>query len=419
MKASKPYYIRLISWVVLLLLLCSGDCAAQNYMNAPGGNELYGSSSGKYMQLGSTLMDRKDYSHAIAYFDAAIKAKEHPPLALMNEAVCYYNLKYRSRAMQCLIIILQNYPKSRMVESAKHMLKTITGSNPPAQILVQDRDSSAQSSNRTSGTDNSDKALHYAVSPSGHMIVPCFLNRQPIAGIFDTGASVTWFSNSQLKNAKIELKTKRSNIRTVGIGGESEVQEASVDFWLGNIHKENFLVIVENDEILRRNQGESAVLDYGLVGANAFGDCAFTINDRNHTITFHKNGFTPATNSSALSFRMEGNEIIVRPKVNGRECDMTLDTGCSSVAFTDRLLPAIGMSVPTDSRLGQSLGIGGKRSSRIFEINSIKMGNVEKKNVKAACDMQSGIEYPLLGRSFLEGLILTIDPRQKKLYISE
>ncbi|MBX9686751.1 MAG: retroviral-like aspartic protease family protein [Candidatus Obscuribacterales bacterium] len=187
---------------------------------------------------------------------------------------------------------------------------------------------------------------------------------------------------------------------------------------MGDIHKEALKIYVENDEILRRNQGDEAVFNLGVVGEDAFGDRAYTIDDRTHTIKFHPRNFSLAKNRDAVPFFLEGSEIVVTPKINDREVQMFLDTGCSSTAFSDSSLSAIGMSRPTDAAAAYAIGSGGRRASYVFEIKSIKLGGIEKNNVQASCDLHSTAGRPLLGRSFLSGLVLTIDPVSKLILLS-
>lgn len=419
-----------ISFSISLLFLFSGVFPNTSPAAEIGGNELYGTSSGTNMQKGIELMMNGDYRSAISYFEAAYKAREHPPFACWHQAICYYNLGDKQRCKQYLKFIFANFPKSRMIASAQRTLAIVDSDEPPDEIQMpadyaqtyryagQGAAMSRQGQGRSitgKGSSNSSTAK-FARTASGHMIVTVFINGRPAHAMFDTGAETTLFTSSQLEAARINLNTKRSNVTLVGVGGETGVTEAEVDFSVGGIRK-SMTIYVQNDTVLKNNQGEDSALSYGLLGEDFFGDRAYTIDDRSRTITFYGDGVALPKSANSVHFDREGALMIVTPKVNGRECPMVLDTGCSGIAFSDKHIAGMGLSRPTSANRGEALGVGGRRDSYIFEIDTIQLGGIEKKHVSASCDLHATNSRPLLGSSFLEGLVLTVDPKSRLIYL--
>lgn len=402
-----------------------------------GGNELYGASSGPNMQKGIEMMMNGNYRSAISYFETAYKAREHPPFACWHQAICYYNLGDKQRCKQYLRFIFANFPKSRIIASAQQTLEIVESDEPPDEIKMpadyaqtyrfaggaaankpgaSSISRSSVGSPRMGSSSSSTSTVKYGRISSGHIIVTVLINGQPAHAMFDTGAETTLFTSSQLEAARIKLNTKRSNLTLVGVGGETGVSQAEVDFSVGGIRKQ-MTIFVQNDTVLKSNQGEDSGLSYGLIGEDFFGDRAYTIDDRSRTITFYGDGVALPKSANSVRFVREGALMIVTPKVNGRECPMVLDTGCSGIAFSDKQIAGMGLSRPTSADRGEAVGVGGKRDSYIFEINSIELGGIEKKQVSASCDLHATNSRPLLGSSFLEGMVMTVDPKSRLIYL--
>lgn len=413
-----------ILWVFLLSGVFPGISPAAEL----GGNELYGTSSGPNMQKGIELMMSGNYRSAIPYFEAAYKAREHPPFACWHQAICYYNLGDKQRCKQYLKFIFVNFPKSRMIASAQNTLAIVDSADPPDEIQMPAdyaqtyRFAGGAAANKPGASSISrssvgaTRAVKYGRTSSGHIIVTVLINGQPVHAMFDTGAETTLFTSSQLEAARIKLNTKRSNLTLVGVGGETGVSQAEVDFSVGGIRKQ-MTIFVQNDTVLKSNQGEDSGLSYGLIGEDFFGDRAYTIDDRSRTITFYGDGVALPKSANSVRFEREGALMIVTPKVNGRECPMVLDTGCSGIAFSDKQIAGMGLSRPTSADRGEAVGVGGKRDSYIFEINTIELGGIEKKQVSASCDLHATNSRPLLGSSFLEGMVMTVDPKSRLIYL--
>ncbi len=231
--------------------------------------------------------------------------------------------------------------------------------------------------------------------------------------IFDTGADACFATTSQLSGQGIVLNTQRSNMRMVGIGGETQTQVAQVVIAVGPVARAVSLLI-QDDAVLRANQGASAVVDQPLLGQNFFQDLAVEVDEPTGRIALSAPQTKAVKGEDVIPFHREGNLIIVKPKIMGRECEMILDTGASSVAFTDRQFSGFGFSRPTSANTSTSLGVGGKRSSFMFSVDKVELGPIAREGVRSSLDLNGTMSYPLLGQSFLQGLHFIIEPKLKQ-----
>jgi clan AA aspartic protease (TIGR02281 family) len=199
----------------------------------------------------------------------------------------------------------------------------------------------------------------------------------------------------------------------LGVGGEAQTQIAPVVITVGPIAR-SLNLLVQDDAVLRANQGASAIVGQPLLGQNFFHDLAVEIDETTHRIAFMAPQTKSVPGDASIPFRREGNLVIVKPKIMGRECEMILDTGASSLAFTDRQFSGFGFNRPTNANSATSTGVGGNRSSYMFFVDKVELGPVAREGVKASLDLNGTMTYPLLGAPFLDGLHFIIEPKLKQ-----
>ena len=407
----------IISGTVVLTVLLSS-------FNSARATPLPGSSArNKLTAEALSLFSQNQFKPALEKFIAAYEANEDPPLDCFHQAVCYYKLGEQQRARQMFTFVVDNFSKSEPAKSARTWLADAASWTPGrAARLALAAGTTANTVHvgnamvASTGTIPGRIYVPYTTDAQGLMVVNVFLNGQPIPAYFDTGAEVTLFTASQLARAGITLPpTSGSAVTLTGIAGQSQARQVEVNMSMGNLLT-RLRILVQDDTSLIRNQGATASIGYPLIGQDYFGPLTYSIDDRAHVISF----FTEPLNNhdqNAVPFTVEGKAIIVKPKVNGRECEMILDTGAATVSFSDLQLSAIGMSRPTSAGRGAAVGVGGKREAYLFPVSSISLGVVEKKQVTSSCNIYGTGPKPLLGRSFLKGLKITVDPRAHLLHI--
>lgn len=356
---------------------------------------------------GVAFFQKGQYQEALAKFIASYNANEDPPVACLHQGISYYRLADYKRAEQMFQFTIDTFPDSLAAKTAADWLAMLKKERPGSEAKKIEKDVPGAIL----------MTVPYVLSEDGHMLVTVRINDKPIVCFFDTGAEMTFFTSSQLARAGIKLDTQRSGARAEGIGGEAQLEKARVVVSLGGLYRP-MTIYIQDDGSMIKNSGSDAIFAYPLLGQDFYGGLPYTIDDRSHTISFLKSA--PAgRDPDAVPYTLEGRAIVVTPKVNGRECPMYLDTGASSVAFSDDHLAYYSISRPTNAIKGLSVGVGGQRQSYIFEIDNMSLGPIERKRVRATCSVHSKMGKPLLGRSFLAGLRFTIDPKAKLIHFEE
>lgn len=325
---------------------------------------------------GAKLYAARRYTQAIDYFRAAYTAGIQQANSTYYLALCYHQLGKLEDAGQAYAMVVQNFPGTPAAVNSQKMLTRLG----PVVAQAATSDPQVNWSQTPSNV-----AIPFRKDPQqGWIIIPATIGDAPISMIFDTGA-----------------------------GGEVQSSIVVAEVGVGPI-KRNLAIAVEQDESYIAN-GKQVPTNMPLLGQNFFADLAYTINDAGKTITFKDpvKNTNHANPDREASYRMDGTTMIIRPKVNGRECDMIFDTGCSLIAFADRHMAACGLVLPPGAMSALSGGVGGSRQAFDFSIDSIQLGPVTKRNPQATVLVNSQLPDPLFGQSFLTGLHYTIDPVRK------
>ncbi len=360
---------------------------------------------------GMLLFRQNQFKEALSKFISAYNKNEDPPNACFQQAVCYYKLADYARSKQMFAFVIEKFPDSIPAQSAKGWLADgkLWASLPDADKL------SAKNSVQVAAAVPDQIEIPYKTDSLGMLIVNVSINGRSIPCYFDTGAEVSLFSESQLARSAIALGRGSGTAKLTGIAGETQARLVDVELGLGPL-RQKMKIFVQDDSSMIANQGRNAVFSYPLLGQDFYGMLAYSIDDRKHKIIFHPRGYR-GEKSASVPFSFEGRSIIVKPKVNGRECEMILDTGACTVSFSDLQLASIGMSRPTQAGHGAAVGVGGRRESYMFPIRSIALGQIERNEVNASCNIYGTGSKPLLGRSFMKGLKVSVDPASKLVYL--
>jgi clan AA aspartic protease (TIGR02281 family) len=391
--------------LICLAIICILAGAAQS--QAPVSESAY--------TKGVSLYNTRKFADALAIFETGKIDSTQAANAAYYRALCYHQLGRIKEAAAAYRYVFSKYPQS---PAAKNSLKTLAVLDPAsAAAAIKNLDVP-----RTGKIDWSGLPEHVAVPfKRGHggMIVNAEMGGVPVTMVFDTGASSTTCTETFL--ATHNIKVKRTNIhgRALGVGGEVPTTIAMVDLKVGDLKRQIPLTVQDN-----RNMPDTFPLP--LLGQTFFSDLPYSVDDAHDVIVFSKPAETNLANSSGTSqskpaqrpkllanevpFRRDGGNIVVTVSVNGRECEMYFDTGADILCFADRHLAACGLNRPTSAYQGQGGGVGAKREAFGFTVDSVKVGNVERKHVRAGVLINANFDRPLLGQSFLSGLRYTIDP---------
>lgn len=90
--------------------------------------------------------------------------------------------------------------------------------------------------------------------------------------------------------------------------------------------------------------------------------------------------------------------------INGRSVEFLVDTGASSVAMSDKEADRLGIDYKKTGQLVQVNTAGGSSIGFLVVLKSVKVGELEVRNVKATVIKDTGPQQVLLGMTFLNGL---------------
>jgi len=380
---------------------------------------------------GISSYQKRDFRGALTHFAAAQKAGFQTDNAMYYQALCWQNLGNLQNAKTVFGEIVRCYPSSAAAQQAQVALN---GLSPTLATAAGD---SSWITNKSSGPTKLDPTdwymgykvlseVPYANTRQG-MVLNVMINGKMVPAIWDTGAHGMHFDKSLLVAHGVDISKSHKAGRAIGVGGEVQVYEFDADVVVGR-ESARIPVSYVDDDGAKRAGGEHQPI--GLIGEDFFGKYVYEVDPRSRVIRFLKKTTVdhqhPADQSRQNAYRSMGEPfiwsnglILVTPKVNGRECDMYLDTGCSTTAFSDKQMGRVDISRPADSGYGKSGGVGGSRDSYFFKVSSIVLGPASVRDLQVSVVINSGISAPLLGQSFWGQLRYIVDPEHQIIRIQK
>lgn len=370
-----------------------------------------GAQTSAYEQGVSFYATRK-FPEALSQFESSGIPPSQAANAAYYRALCYHQMGRIKQAIVAYKLVVTKFPDT---SAAQNSLKVLVKLDPSVANAVAHNPLN-QGIDWTGLSD--EVSIPYKKGYGGHMFVQAHINGAPVTMLFDTGAGATTSPQSYLSEHGVIVQKTKYGGRMTGVGGEVPAYVALAQVQLGEL-KRQIPILVEEDEASILNNNAS-VMKYPLLGQSFFKDIPYEIDDSQHLIIFKKpsakmSSKTASTfiNDKEVPYYQDGQHIIVRPKINGRECEMIFDTGASTVAFADRHLAQCGLNRPTDAGHAHGGGVGGQKEAYVFYLDSVSLGPIERKDVRAQVLINSNFPKPLLGQTFLNGLRYTIDPIKK------
>jgi len=107
-----------------------------------------------------------------------------------------------------------------------------------------------------------------------------------------------------------------------------------------------------------------------------------------------------------------GRPIVVTVRLNGRSsARLVLDTGADRSMIRSRSLIAAGVDLARPVARGKIRGVAGETEVSYFNVDSMEIGGARVRSLRvAAYDMGESASDGLLGRDFLDGFNVSIDP---------
>lgn len=401
------------SWILPVLLVLTAVGYAQPVM------------ADEYFNAGLTYFNQRRYKEAAPYFEYCLRNSPWDSNAYYYAALSYHYAGDTAKAKQLYRQVVERFGASGAASMAMAALKRLdpnfqlgrrtqpaTAASPPAAgtsaaAAAQSEDEGLGSAADLASLPN--EARIYYTPSSNSMMVDAELNGRPIRMVFDTGAETCLFGKNHLGQLGIPAPTGPAQAMGGGVGSNKPIEKWIVraNLKLGPIMRTNFPVWVQDK------------LDTDpLLGQSFFRDFEYTVDTGAHSIVFKKRsagGSATAYGSGgrdpyAVPFTKEGNEMVVDVEVNGRSTKMYFDTGAQgTIAFGKTHLGRVGLSVPEDAEEGISYGVGGQTKSMAFTIDRVKLGPIDKRDVKVTVLEESSMGKPLLGQGFFGDWQFTID----------
>lgn len=363
---------------------------------------LYLPASAQEFSQALALYQQKEFKRAIPFFQKAQYKSSTAAKALYYEALCYHHLGNWVLAQVSYRRVVKDFPNSQEAKSALAVLAKLnpkSGVKQALQPLEDERE--AEYKNLPAET----KVSYEPIAGDPRFSVPVKINGVSTKMMFDTGAAVTICPRRWLDAQKIKVKTSGRNQRLGGILGDIYTKTGTVKLTVGAITRTMPVYVVEDSD----NNSNTPP----LLGQTFFKDFEYQIDTINRTLHLkklktlkQKTARAPLYKNfgkNAVPYYQENNHIILTVEIEGRECEMILDTGDPYMTFSEQQFAQLNLS---HTRIGRFSG--GNRS--ILMINTVKIGSIEKHHVPAVVYPSSPVKRPILGQAFLEGLKYTLDP---------
>jgi len=199
----------------------------------------------------------------------------------------------------------------------------------------------------------------------------------------------------------------------VGDGGPINTWLMPMNVTVGTMDRKNVNVAVQEDLPTKP-----------LLGQTFFRGMAYSIDNSAKCINFVKQGARrgsiyddPSKAADAVPYTREGNEMIVDVKVNGRTIPMYFDTGAANVLLSKAHAKQLGIVIPDDAPSAQSGGAAGATIVRLVNVDSIRMGQIEKRDFQICVDVSGNLDHPLLGQTFFGDCRYQVDEQHRVIHM--
>lgn len=356
--------------------------------------------NGKYQEAFDLLLKSldKDPHNADAYYVMALTCQQ---MGKFVEARSYYQF------------VVDHFPTSKAFPMASKAAKQLAHVRAPVSPAPATAARSAKVV--VTGRPEIEKAFSADVIPANERIpfsreqndkvmVVGSLNGRPLRMCIDTGAYEVFFGKNHLRAAGIKPPEGKPTHSSWGVSGKSDEWEMPLEIVLGKIR------ITVNARIAED-------LDYPLIGQTFLKKMHYEIDNANHYISFSNTSISTAEKipegSIEVPFRMVYNNLIVEAEVNGIPVEMNFDTGAGDCIFSLDEAEAYRLRPVSTIKFSWARGTGDAVPALFFQVPSIELGPISKRNVKVIVTEQGGGSYPVIGQSFFGNSRYIVDNKKK------
>ena len=354
-------------------------------------------------QAATTDYAAKNYEKARVELEAYLKGGTDKPEAFYYLGLIYQQLNRLPAAKKAYGLVIEHFPGSEAATLAQRALVSIDAAlaTGPAVLPRETWVPFARVGNA--------------------MFVDGKVNGKSQKMIFDTGAERCAFSLNQLRQLGVTLPGGPPSGLANGVGKTEGVPvwTVKIDLAVGHIERHNFAVMAGD-----------MPLPAPLLGQDFLAGMEYSIDSSSNAISFKKKdggaNITLATAAPAagmtvdaggkyvytVPFTVQGECAVVNVLVNGKQLPMIFDTGASICLFTAAQAQTAGITM-TNAAPVMVGGVGGAAPARIGIADSIKLGPIERPQMRVPVTDKIAAPLSLLGQDFVKGWHYTIDKQAR------
>lgn len=114
--------------------------------------------------------------------------------------------------------------------------------------------------------------------------------------------------------------------------------------------------------------------------------------------------YRPPEQSEVRIARNNAGMFTTTGSINGQMVDFIVDTGASAVAISQQIAQRLGIDFRYEGRRGKVETASGRANAHFIMLDQVKVGSIERRNIRALVVEGGDPKLALLGMSFLKGL---------------
>ncbi|HMO20176.1 MAG TPA: retroviral-like aspartic protease family protein [Candidatus Melainabacteria bacterium] len=362
-----------------------------------------------YFAAGVKLFDSQRYSEAAQYFKHVLRTNPKHTQAMYYLGASLQNSGDIAGAKSFYNHLIRNYPRSEGARYAATAMQTLNqsgASSAGANSGTVTNTSARRSSSSTDYIPDAESVGFRKSADQEHLMVNCRINGRNLPMIFDTGSTICMIGKNHLQQIGMAPPTGAPTNKVKAVGGVVDAWEVPAQIALGRIVRTVDLVVIEQ-------------LRNPLLGQSFYGDLKYEVDNARGQIAFKKPGgkadFVQA-GSIDIPLTVEGSNLIVTAKVNGRPMPFYFDTGAGASIMPLQMMKAMGDQGFRKVGESDATGAAGTTKSERYEVDSIELGPIRKQGLVIAVSADYKYKYGLLGRDFFGNKRFTVDKANKKLH---
>lgn len=365
---------------------------------------------------GLKLFEKKNYRAACPYFERSLSLCPQDPNVSYYLAVSCQRSGKTKRAQEIFQHVLKSFPDT----NAAQLSRAFLAGQPPSSTSTLEPQADGQPNQLDL---RSPRTKENAALPTSEkigferrgdrLVIKALINDKPMAVCFDTGAPSTFISLPSFQSLNLPGPKGPPSSMVAGPNGDVFPSwEMETDIKVGSIKRSHFpIVVIDNANASQRSD------DLPALGQSFFGPYHYTIDEQARIITLTKIGSeggasgisTAPTDPWSVPFTWQGRQMVVRVEVNGKPVEMLFDANSYFIALNRKTIEQLHLPMPSEAPSGdpgQEIPRGGMNE---FEVESIRLGPITKRNVHVIAMSDSALVMPLLGQPFFSDYQYTID----------